>query len=446
MTKTMLRAAVAVGALATATVASANVLYFQSNRNFQAGGSRSAFVFGEVGATGTVTGAGGVFNQDFTLNADGFAAIDVTGFDLNNNVVQDRGFRIESRSNVSAYFLSRQNFTTDISYVIDADSLGTDYVAVGYQNNIGFPSQVSAQATRDGTEVTFTPPGGAATVVTLNAGQTYQFTSNEVTGTRVTSNRPIAVFSGNECVNIPSGQFACDHIAEQLPSTEDLSSEFVLTQTTRTGADGNVVRVVAASDNTVVTRDGVALGTIDAGEFLEFRQADGAILRTSRPALVAEYLIGQQLAGELTDPAMSIIPGVDQWLDEYVFATPSGSQAFDADFIDIVIETADLDTLLFDGALVDETLFSLITGTVYSRGRIDVSTNEGVLNLVAASPFLLLATGFQSADSYFTYGGATFSPGASPPPPPPPPPGPVPAPGALALFGLGLLGIALRRR
>ena len=38
------------------------------------------------------------------------------------------------------------------------------------------------------------------------------------TGTRITSTRPIAVFTGHECANIPVGTTeACDHVVQQVP-------------------------------------------------------------------------------------------------------------------------------------------------------------------------------------------------------------------------------------
>ena len=65
----------------------------------------------------------------------------------------------------------------------------------------------------------------------------------------------------------------------------------------------------------------------------------------------------------------------------------------------------------------------------------------------ADSAFQLLLSGYDSYDSYFTYGGAAFSPGASPPPPPPPNNAvPEPATWAMMIGGFALAGATLRRR
>jgi outer membrane autotransporter protein len=109
-----------------------------------------------------------------------------------------------------------------------------------------------------------------------------------------------------------------------------------------------------------------------------------------------------------------------------VFATPSGSADFPTDFVSIIIQTSSLGSLTVDGIAADATLFNPLGSSIYSFGNIDVSSTTGPFAISADTPFQLLLSGFGSFDSYFTYGGASFSPGASPPPDTPPPPPPPP--------------------
>jgi outer membrane autotransporter protein len=412
--------------LASATGAAANTLYFQMNPNLSGSNDqRQVFLFGPAGATGTVTSPNG-FNQAFDLGVQGFAVVQLSLSDqLATAQVENKGFKVSSSAAVSGYYLSRRQATTDMSYLIDGERLGTNYVVAGYQNI--YEDQMSVQATQDNTVVTFTPKGGTPFDVTLNAGQTYMHTANsQLTGSSILADKPIAVFSGNRCTNVPTGITACDHLVEQMPSIDQLSSSYLLAQTPRTGTNGNVMRVVATADNTEVRVNGTLVATLASkGDFYEGRVKDGIQLDATKPVLVAQYLIGQSEAGSNTDPAMTIVPGSDQWLKSYVFATPSGTADFPTDFVSIVIQTSSVGSLTVDGVAADATLFNPLGSTLFSYGNIDVSATTGPFAISADTPFQLLLSGFDSFDSYFTYGGAAFSPGASPPvnPPPPPPPG-----------------------
>ncbi len=421
MNRLLLSAASAAVALCLASAANANSLLFQMNPNFDTQGVRQLFLFGQAGASGTVTNAAG-FSSSFTLGSGGFAVIELpVGNELGSGTIENKGFRVESAQAISGYFLSKRPQSTDMTYLIDGDRLGTDHIVAGYYATAA--DQLSVQASVDNTVVTFRPKGAAEFQVTLNAGQTYMYTANtNLSGSRVLSSAPVAVFSGNRCTNIPTSASACDHIVEQIPSVDKLSSSYLLAQTPRTGTLGNVFRAIATQDATEVRLNGNLVATLAAGEFYEGRVAGGNELVATKPILVAQYLIGQSQAGANTDPAMTIVPGADQWLKSYVFATPSGAADFPTDFVSIVIRTADLGSLRLDGNAPNISSFNPLGSTAFSFGDIDVSLTSGAFSITADSPFQLLLSGFNSFDSYFTYGGAAFSPGASPPPPPPPPP------------------------
>ena len=72
--------------------------------------------------------------------------------------------------------------------------------------------------------------------VTLNKGETYllrdladNFFAHgpDLTGSIITSTKPVAVFGGNRATFIPNQFFAADHLVEQLPPTNTWGREFV---------------------------------------------------------------------------------------------------------------------------------------------------------------------------------------------------------------------------
>ena len=117
---------------------------------------------------------------------------------------------------------------------MDTEALGQDYYAMGFGGLTNDGGQVSVTAVEDNTVVTITPstalngnPAGVPFQVTLNAGESIKYNtgtaagSNDVTGTRIQSDKDVAVFSGAACTNVPNNVAACDHLISQQFSVDN---------------------------------------------------------------------------------------------------------------------------------------------------------------------------------------------------------------------------------
>jgi len=289
----------------------ASVFYINVHLNFRGFGVETLIFFGRPEDAGkeitTINAAG--YSETIVLDENGQATLTLPeNVAMSGTGINQLGLRVESDADLTAFFSSRERFTTDLSVVFREESLGTDYVLASFGGGFNDGGQFSVQATQDDTLVTFTLPDGQTASVTLAAGETFKFSTTDfngnsalgiavpgdfdLTGTLVTSSAPTAVFSGHGIANV--GQGFADFLIEQMPPVDDLATDYVVGETFSANGDGNnLVRVIAAVDGTEVSFAGEVVAQLDAGAFYEFTLSDtAAVIQTSQPTLVAQYLQG----------------------------------------------------------------------------------------------------------------------------------------------------------
>lgn len=182
------------------------------------------------------------FTQTFSVPANSLATITlplVQVFD--SEVIQLKGVHVTSQQPVTVYGMNQRGFTSGGLLALPVNSLGTDHLVLTY-SNMGFSpsSELGIVAVENGTTVTITPSvttgshvGHLPYTITLNQGQTYLLQNTvptilgDLSGSQVTSNKPVAVFSGHMAATIPAEAGCCaDHIVEQLPPTSVWGKRF----------------------------------------------------------------------------------------------------------------------------------------------------------------------------------------------------------------------------
>lgn len=450
--KLLLLGSATMAALSTAPASASFIGAFHENLN---SGDNTLFIFGNEGTSGTITGLDGL-SELFTIAANG---VFVQNFGprgremTDNGVVNNLSYSVESSDPISGLALNRAPQSTDMTTLLDTNSLGTDYRVMSFPGSFGSGAQLSVTAVEDDTVVTISTPvpvaGNPADTpfnVTLNAGESVFYESgagNDLTGAKVTSTKSVAVFGGAECTNVPSSVTFCDQLISQQFSTDNFDTEFRVSENFGGGTDSDLVRVLTDTDNTEVFLNGVSQGIVNAGEFIEIDQVGNGVITSSEPVTVGQFVRGQSGTRTTGDPAFAIIPSVDQQLDSYAYATPIGTDEFGENFLNIAIDAAIASSLTLNGSTVDTSFFDLIDDILFGN----VSITPGFGTISASDDFLATISGFSSFDSYFTPIATAFSPGVSPPPPPPPNPNviPLPAAGWLLLGALGGL-LTLRKR
>lgn len=336
-----------------------------------------------------------------------------TANSVKNNVV-----RAFADQEFVVYMINRRRATTDAALALPIDTMNTEYLVLDY-NPAAIGSQFNVFAAFDNTTVTITPStnivghlAGVPFTVTLNRGEGYYargsttFVENTLTGSVVSSDKPVGLTNGNGCTQVPRGTAACDHIFEVAQPVQSWGLRaMVANLPNRPG--GTIYRILASEDNTTITQDGTVIGVRNRGEFIETAQISGNhVFEGDKPIFVGQYMTGQNSSGaRLGDPAMGNMIPSEQYLSEYTFSTVGDNQ-FAQNFLTVIAENMDVGLLLLDGTAIPASEFSSIGTTGFSSAVVTLS--QGAHNTSSSRPHGITVEGYNSFDSYIYPGGALF--------------------------------------
>ena len=191
--------------------------------------------------------------------------------------------------------------------------------------------------------------------ITVNRLQTAQFNSDsDLTGTIIVSDKPISVFVGHECGQVPTGRTACDHLVEQIPPDATWGTQF-FTAPLDVRESGERYRVGSVVDNNQVTVTCTTEGQSSPSKemtqtlqsqrgqnYMEFDTVGDApdgvtpsyrreycCIETTKPAIVMMYSKGHSLdeitfqgvTGSQGDPFLLLIPPLSQYSNDYTATT-----------------------------------------------------------------------------------------------------------------------------
>ncbi|XP_066276578.1 IgGFc-binding protein-like [Branchiostoma lanceolatum] len=368
------------------------------------------------------------FTETVTIQPNNIQLVPVpASVKLTEGPISNRGVEITSDVDIVVYVVNKEDYTTDGFLGLPEDVLGTLHYVVTWEGTRTIPAEIGVVAIEDGTEVTVEPTapmramgqfrGASPVTVTLNRFDAVQFLSNhgDLTGSKITSNKPVAVFSGHRCANIPTGIGWCDHIVEQIPSVDTWGKTFFVTPIAgRTG--GDIIRVVGSVHGTQVDIVGQNSRTVNDGRFFDIDLSSNEYLAisASEPIMVVQYNKGQAADGVQTDPFMMLISPVEQFNSRYVLATVDSPTNTYTSYIGVVIKTSERDGIRMDGAALSATWVE-IPGSSYSAAAVQIS--QGTHNIRHTSPisvFSVYLYGHTPYESFATIGGSRFNDLAGP--------------------------------
>lgn len=205
--------------------------------------------------------------------------------------------------------------------------------------------------------------------------------AGDLSGAIVEASAPVAVFAGHDCTNVPQSRPACDHLEEQVAPLETLGRDFVVTPLLDRPGGSSLVRVVSPFDGATLRFDPPSVQrSVRLGErqVLQFQTAVGFHMTSSRPVLVAQFMVGQgDATASAGDPAMVYEVPSQQFRDRYDLLVPD---TYTRNFLGVVVPHGA--TALLDGAALPATRTALgawdMLSVPVSAGAHRLRTAEGV--------------------------------------------------------------------
>ena len=388
----------------------------------------SLFIAGDIETSGLVSIPGANFSTTFTVRPGSVTEILLPSAVVSQIIpvgnpaianasdkVSTTGIRVTSNAPVSVYGLNRATATTDGFLGLPTNVLGTEYIVLTYgkTESSSQSQQLSIVGISDNTRVTVTPSATIGTRtkgipfnISLNAGQVYFLintsTSDELSGTTISSSQNVAIFGGHTSAQVPTGRPAADHLTEQLPPVTSWASRFV---TVPLGDQPqNLYRVLASANQTTIRINGSIVATINRGESYTFERTTASLIETSRPVLVAQFARGGN--GSNLDPFMQIVPAIDQFSSSYTVATPTDT-SFTRHFANLVVPNDKIGNISQNKVLVSSSSFTPIAGTNFSFAQLLVPRGTHQFESPGVA-FGVTLYGWGPSDSYGYLGGQVF--------------------------------------
>ncbi len=230
---------------------------------------------------------------------------------------------------------------TGASLLIPTSAWDVNYIGVNaYKYGIAPPS-MNIIARENATQVTLVPvaavsgggglPSGPVNTplsFTLNAGEMAQFSQNaELTGSVISSDKPIGLMGGQKSLNVPVGVSYADHAEQMIPPVRAMGSEYVGVMHRQRKTEPAVWRLVGAVDGTTLSWTGAVTGpaTLNRGEVAELQTSTPFVVKSQddlHPFMLFQLMTGSTFLAEMSgygDADFVLMVPPQQYMPRYVF-------------------------------------------------------------------------------------------------------------------------------
>jgi hypothetical protein len=281
-------------------------------------------------------------------------------------VVEYKAIHVYAKNPIAVSAMSHSASTTDSYLALPLPALGTEYIASTYFDdhyNSGGPmlageflivapydsTHVTIQDVRTPTRLTDSTAShsrGDTWTVTLQKGQTYLVQStglgygdDDLTGTPITSDKPIGFISGHQRCSIPIGATSDskDHLCEMYPPLDRWGNEYYDMPMSGRTVCGDYIRLIAGEDNVLVGENGRVVAVLGKkGDFVDrafvsdpvvYRSVSSSGGSSNKKFLTVLMSYSEHESGDpgIGDPFSITMPARHQFQKRMFFRCPGSS-------------------------------------------------------------------------------------------------------------------------
>jgi len=418
------------------------------------------------------------YEQSFTVTKGQYTEIQLPStvggkpyFHRLKDKIEQKGVKVTAEYPFAIYIVTYESASVDGETVIPAHSLGRDYVIQQRGVMVQGENRATIVATQNNTKVDIETWDWAtkkpeSLSITLNEGETYQFTSklencnadyarkpyevcSSLNGSTVKADKPISIVTsvdcsgGNECgacenmmsMQRPVKSWGTDYVTAQImPRGSSIGSSgcYVANPNIPTGDFVDIMGEVGTKV-TIKSKSGTKNYTIPDVPYANGRSTGYGYLfleepiagadygfanmqiTSDKPIAVTQYPKGWQTDGNgSTDPETIQVHDRSTWKDSYLFAVLTTATTLNNDFVVIVEDVGTplpSTTITYDGnnvsAIPGASGWTPIVGTKFKYNRVPVLLNTTTHRIESTGdyPFGLYSIGRGQAESYIISGG-----------------------------------------
>ena len=306
--------------------------------------------------------------------------------------------------------------------VVRSSSSYRDYYSsvliVGSENNTVMQLTVPQSVTIKVDDVTASLTAGRQYSFVINRLQTVYVRSHEdLSGTKVVTDKAVSVFSGHECGRVPWNTGDCDHLVEQIPPTALWGKVYYIVPfATRYSYTIKLMAAYSLTSVSISCKNSIKSVVINEGEFISLTLQEHCAIHSDKEVLVSQF----SHAGGIGDPMMIVLPATIHYSDNfYVPTIRNPSRSGYIHYVNIIVLSQyyqpSMIHMLENGvnkSLVIEKWVPIIANNVTEAYATQVQVQEGVVKIIHENSEALMATifyGFASIEGYGHSGSFIFS-------------------------------------